>query len=228
MPTTPDRPTVFMIEDDPTVRESLSITLVESGVAVQVFDTAEAFLEVHTTEMRGCLLVDIRLPQMDGISLIAALGDRATRLPSVAMSAYTRTPLVVDAMRVGAVDFLEKPFAELALLRAVWVAMQWASTGAADMRADAAAATARVGMLTARERTVFNEFATGASTKQVADILALSPKTVETYRTRLLSKLDVNTPYALVRLAVLASLFGPRPRDRAADWEAKYPPYRVV
>jgi FixJ family two-component response regulator len=81
------------------------------------------------------------------------------------MSGFTRTPLVVEAMRVGAVDFLEKPFG--------------------------------LGTLTARERTVFNEFSTGASTKQVADILALSPKTVETYRTRLLSKLDVNTPYAL-------------------------------
>jgi two-component system, LuxR family, response regulator FixJ len=220
MRTTPDPPTVFIVEDDPAVQETLSINLTDSGFAVEVFDTAEAFLENHTTKMRGCLLVDIRLPQMDGIALIAALGDRATRLPSVAMSGFTRTPLVVEAMQAGAVDFLEKPFAECVLLRAVRVAMRWASTGAADMRADATAATARVGMLTPRELTIFNEFATGASTKQVADILALSPKTVETYRTRLLSKLDVNTPYALVRLAVLTSLFGPHPRDRAVDWEA--------
>jgi two-component system, LuxR family, response regulator FixJ len=214
MPTVLDPPTVFVVENDRVVQESLSISLAASGMPVYVFDTAEAFLEVHTTKMRGCLLVDIELPQMDGIDLIAALGDRATRLPSVAMSGLTHTPLVVEAMRTGAVDFLAKPFTSHNLVRALHVALHWASTGAADMRSDAVAAASRVATLTPRERTIFNNFATGASTKQVADILALSPKTVETYRMRLLHKLDVSTPYALVRLAVLTSLFGPCLYDR--------------
>jgi two-component system response regulator FixJ len=215
----PDLDTIFMVEDDPLIQEVLSTTLSESGFAVQSFKSAEVFLEVHTAKMRGCLLVDIRLPQMDGIALIAALGDRATRLVSVAMSGFTRTPLVVEAMRVGAVDFLEKPFANPVLLRALRVAIQWASSGRAETRADAAAAARRVSLLTPRELSIFNEFATGASTKRVAHALSLSPKTVEAYRTRLLSKLDVDTPYALVRLAVLNSLFGAQERERAADWE---------
>jgi two-component system response regulator FixJ len=215
----PDLPTIFMVDDDPVIQEVLSITLGEFGFVVQTFNSAEAFLDVHTTQMRGCLLVDMRLPQMDGIGLIAAVGDRATRLVSVAMSGFTRTPLVVEAMRMGAVDFLEKPFATPALVQALGVAMQWASTGRADTRADAAASAARVSQLTPREVTIFNEFATGASTKQVANTLGLSPKTVETYRTRLLDKLGVVSPYALVRLAVLNSLFGPHERDGATNWE---------
>ncbi len=213
VPALPDPSTIFVVEDDPTLLEVLSCSLDEFGFAVRTFASAEAFLEVHTAKMRGCLLVDVRLPKMDGVALIAALGDRATRLPSVAMSGFTRTPLVVEAMRAGAVDFLEKPFESTVLLRALRVASRWASTGRVDMRADAAAAAARVSLLTPRELTIFNEFATGASTKQVANTLALSPKTVETYRTRLLAKLDVNTPYALVRLAVLDSLFGALQRD---------------
>jgi two-component system response regulator FixJ len=182
--------------------------LIESGLAAQGFASAEAFLAVHTIGMSGCLVVDVRLPKMDGLSLIAALNAQATRLPPIVISGFADTPLVVEAMRAGAVDFLEKPFTLNALLEAVRVAMTWASPGLADMRGDAAASAARVARLTPRERTVFNGFATGASTKRLANILQLSPKTVETYRTRLLQKLDVDTPYALVRLAILASLFG--------------------
>ncbi len=200
--------TIFIVEDDLHLQEVLSSSLGEAGFVVEVFASAEAFLEVQTAKMRGCLLVDIRLPRMDGIALIAALAHRANRLPSIAMSGFTRTPVVVEAMRLGAVDFLEKPFDLPALLQALCVAMQWASKGRVDARADAAAAAAQVSHLTPRELTIFNEFAVGASTKQVARTLTLSPKTVETYRTRLLSKLDVDTPYALVRLAVLNLLFG--------------------
>lgn len=218
MPAMPDLPAIYIVEDNPKMQKILSRTLSASGFVVQGFESAEAFLEVHTTKMRGCLLVDIQLPQMDGIALIAALSERATRLVSVAMSGFAHTPLVVEAMRVGAVDFLEKPIAHPVLLRALRVAVQWESTGRADTRADAAAAARRVSLLTPRERTIFDEFATGASTKQVADTLALSPKTIETYRTRLLNKLDVVSPYALVRLAVLNSLFGLQERDRTADW----------
>jgi two-component system response regulator FixJ len=210
-------PTIYLVDDDPVVLDLLSAELIDAGMAVQAFGSAEAFLDVHTIGMRGCLLVDVRLPGMDGMDLIAALNARASHLSFVAMSGFARTPLVVQAMRAGALDFLEKPFAPCALVGAVHVAIRWASTGAADMRGDAAEAAARVVRLTPRERTVFNEFATGASTKQVAAILGVSPKTVETYRARLLSKLDVDTPYALVRLAVLASLFGPVQRDRAPD-----------
>jgi two-component system response regulator FixJ len=208
-------PAIFMVEDDPLLQEVLSNGLGDAGFLVRAFSTAEAFLEAHTTQMRGCLLVDLRLPRMDGIALIAALIGRATRLPSVAMSGFSRTPIVVEAMRAGAIDFLEKPFELSDLLRAVRVANRWASTGAAETRADAAMAAARVSFLTYRERTIFDAFATGASTKQIASILSLSPKTVETYRLRLLSKLNVYTPYALVRLAVLNSLFGPTTQPEA-------------
>jgi len=211
----PALPTIFLVDDDPIIQDVLSAELIHAGMAVQTFGSAEAFLKAHTVGMRGCLLVDVRLPGMDGVGLIAALRIRATHLPAVAMSGYARTPLVVEAMRAGAVDFLEKPFGPGALMTALNVAIKWASTGAADMHADAAEAAARVVGLTPRERTVFNEFATGASTKEVATILGVSPKTVETYRARLLSKLDVDTPYALVRLAVLASLFGPIHVDRS-------------
>ncbi len=206
---TPDTaiPTVFVVEDDAEARERLWLHLSAAGLIVKTYEAAEAFLAEHTPELTGCLITDVRLPRMDGVRLTEELANRPNRLPIIVISGYADTPLVVQAMRAGAVNFLNKPLDPQALMRALHAAMQESST-TISLRSEAAAAGYRVSTLSPREREVFDAFARGLSTKQVADHLGLSPKTVETHRTHLHEKLKVDTPYALVRMGVLGALFG--------------------
>jgi two-component system, LuxR family, response regulator FixJ len=200
-------PAVFLVEDDVDVREGLAFHLLAAGFTVHSYETAELFLAAHTREMTGCLITDVRLPQMDGIGLIEALTRKGNTLPVIVISAFAQTSLVVDAMRAGAIDFLEKPLVPSAVLNAVRLAMQGASS-TASLRSEEAVAATRIASLTPREREVFGRFATGASTKQVASDMAISAKTVEAFRSRLLDKLNARTPSELIRLAVLSAVFG--------------------
>ncbi|CAH2605834.1 Two-component nitrogen fixation transcriptional regulator FixJ (plasmid) [Rhodovastum atsumiense] len=208
MPRPPETPAVFVVEDDTDLRDALSFRLRAAGLPVRAYATAEAFLAEHTPDMLGCLVTDVRLPRMDGVSLIGTLSDRGNRLPIIVISGHAETPLVVDAMRAGAVDFLEKPLDPAAVVASVRAAMQGAST-AASLRSEAARMADRLAVLSPREREVFDRFAVNVTTKQVADALSLSPKTVESHRARLLEKLGADSPSALVRLSVLVALFSP-------------------
>ena len=201
-------PTILVVDDEPKIREALSRLLKHEGHVVHVAETGQSAIGKFLQDDFDLTLLDIALPDMNGLDVFGRLREKDGSAVCVFITAFGTVQSAVEAMRLGAVDFLEKPFDRPALLQALCVAMQWASKGRVDARADAAAAAAQVSHLTPRELTIFNEFAVGASTKQVARTLTLSPKTVETYRTRLLSKLDVDTPYALVRLAVLNLLFG--------------------
>lgn len=218
----PETPTVYLVEDDADVREGLAFYLVNSGLPVAAYDTAETFLAQHTSAMAGCLVTDLRLPGMDGISLIEAVTANGNRLPIIVMSAYTDTPLVVQAVRAGAVDFIEKPLDQNLIITAIRRAINGASSSAA-LRSEAAAAAPYIALLSPREREVFDAFAMGATTKQVADRLNLSPKTIEAHRKHVLEKLRINTMNALVRLGVLTTLFGPPsaagPRANGRDKE---------
>jgi two-component system response regulator FixJ len=218
-------PTVYLVEDDPELREGLAFYLRSSGLSVAAYETAEMFLAQHTAAMTGCLVTDLRLPGMDGISLIEAITDNGNRLPIIVMSAFTDTPLVVQAVRTGAVDFIEKPLDQRIMLNAIHRAMKGASSGAA-LRSEAAAAASHIALLSPRERQVFEAFASGATTKQVADRLHLSPKTIEAHRKHLFGKLRINTMNTLVRLGVLSALFdlpsGAGPRANARDRKFPY------
>lgn len=207
MHTVPAIPTVFIVEDDADSRDRLCLHLQAAGLIVRSYETAEAFLADHTPELTGCLITDVRLPQMDGVRLVEELARRQNRLPVIVISGYAETPLVVQAMRAGAVDFLNKPLDPQILLRTLHAAMQQATT-TVSLRSEAAAAAFRVSTLSPREREVFDAFARGLSTKQVANALGVSPKTIETHRAHLYEKLKVDTPYALARIGVLGALLG--------------------
>nr|WP_294518671.1 response regulator [uncultured Rhodopila sp.] len=203
----PAIPTVFVVEDDPEARDRLCLHLQVAGLVVKSYESAEAFLLDHTPELTGCLITDVRLPRMDGVRLVEELSRRPNRLPVIVISGYAETPLVVEAMRAGAVDFLNKPLDPAILLRTLHAAMQQATT-TVSLRSEAAAAGFRISTLSPREREVFDGFTRGLSTKQVANELGVSPKTIETHRSHLYEKLKVDTPYALVRIGVLRALLG--------------------
>jgi two-component system, LuxR family, response regulator FixJ len=202
-----DPSTVFIVDDDQDLRAGLAYYLRSvGGFSVDEHGSAESFLAAHEPSLSGCLLTDLRLPRMDGVSLVATLNRMGTQLPALVMSGFAQTDLVVAALRAGAIDFLEKPLDPPTVLRAVRAALLSGAT-VARLRSEAATAAERLNSLSPRERDVLTSFATGAMTKQVAGMLQISPKTVETYRLRLFGKLQVSSQSALVRMAMLTTIF---------------------
>lgn len=221
-PRTASAATVFVVEDDADARAAICFLLDAEGRSTRGFATAEAFLTEAEAEAEramgrrgGCVVVDVRLPGMDGVALIGEMSRRRLGLPVLAISGYTDTPLVVRAMRAGAADFLEKPLDPDTLRESVALILAGART-AENLSREAFAVAARLQVLTPREREVFDRLAHGNSTKQAAVYLGLSPKTVETYRANVLAKMGVATTHALARIGVLAALVG---LERDADLE---------
>lgn len=208
VPVPPDTPRVFVVEDDTQEQDGLTRLLAAAGLPTSAHASAEAFLAQHSAAMTGCAIIDVRLPGMSGVELVGALNGRANRLPIIVVSGFAQTALVVEAMRAGAVDFLEKPLDPLLVISSVRAAMRGAST-VAGLRSEATAAAARLATLTPREREVFVHFSRGLSTKETAEAVDRSPKTVETHRLHLLEKFGVETHAALVRLGVLLTIYGP-------------------
>lgn len=195
-----DRSTVFVVDDDPAVRDSLALLLEEGNLAVETFDSAEAFLTVSHLAPRSCAVVDVRMPGMDGIRLQIELTKRGVALPVIFLSGHGDIPMSVRAMRAGAVDFLVKPVTGAALLDSVHAAL-----GESDrLNAEAAAsktATARVASLTAREREVMSLVVKGLSNKEIGRHLRISHRTVEIHKAGIMRKTNAETLIALVRLA---------------------------
>jgi two-component system, LuxR family, response regulator FixJ len=207
MPPSHETPCVYVVEDDPEQRDGIGLMLRSAGFVSRLFDTAESFLAAHTDTMAGCVVSDVRLPGLDGVELIEAMNARGTRLPVIIISGFADTQTVVEAMRVGAVDFQEKPLDGTLLLGSVRSAMRGGSA-TTTLRGEATTARSRLATLSPRERAVFLAFSQGTSTKQIADQMGLSPKTVESHRTHLLEKLGLDSPSALIRLSVLMAIFG--------------------
>jgi two-component system, LuxR family, response regulator FixJ len=206
MPALPETPCVYVVDDDTDQRDGIGLMLRSAGFVSRLYNSAEAFLAAHSEEMTGCLVSDVRLPGRDGVGLIEALNGRGNRLPVIIISGFADTRIVVEAMRAGAVDFQEKPLDTGLLLESVRSVMRGGSTSA-TLRGEAMTARARLATLSARERAVFLAFSQGTSTKRIADQLGLSPKTVESHRTRMMEKLGLDSPSALVRLSVLMTIF---------------------
>jgi len=194
-------PTVFVVDDDDGMRESLEFLFRTIGLPVQAFASAPAFLEAYEPSMRGCLLLDVRMPGMSGLDLQEHLRRQKIRIPVVMLTAYATVPMAVRAMHAGAFDFLEKPFEDDELLDRVQRAMAYE----ADQRADDAwrdRVRARLDRLTPREREVMDCVVEGLLNKQIADRLSISPKTVESHRAAVMSKMEAGTVAELVRMAL--------------------------
>lgn len=195
---------VHLIDDDADARDSLSFLLETADVAATAYATASAFLAV-AADARGCIVTDIRMPEMDGLTLLARLNDMGVRLPTIVITGHADVPMAVQAMKLGAADFIEKPFSEGLLLAAVRRAME---TGASTSRRapQGAMYAERFAGLTLREREVLDGLVAGKSNKAIGRDLDISPRTVEIYRANVMTKARAESLSELVRMAMIAGL----------------------
>jgi two-component system response regulator FixJ len=192
---------VFIVDDDPDIRDSLSMLLQSAGYATRTFESATALLDSPTPDTSGCLIVDVQMPEMDGITLQKELVERRSPLQVIVMTGHADIPIAVGAMKAGAVDFLEKPFDEPVLLESVRRALDRA-TSAGDQAKEARGAAARLALLTDRERQVLDLIVAGKANKVIAHELSISPRTVEIHRARVMEKMDAGNLADLVRKAL--------------------------
>jgi len=198
-------PVVFVVDDDDAVRESLAMSLKLAGHQVESFASAAAFLASGAPNRSGCLVTDIRMPEMDGIELQEELRKRNCSLPVIVITGHGDVPLAVRAMKAGAGDFLEKPFARDALLTAVRRALERNAT-AVDSASQGDQIRTRIALLTPREREVFGLVVSGKQSKVIAHELGASPRTVEIHRARMMKKLNAGSLQELVRMAIAAGV----------------------
>lgn len=197
--------TIFIVEDDASVRDSLGLLLGLKGYRTQSFECAEDFLRVYQPSWAGCLLLDIRMPGMNGLELQETLRRQKLSLPVIIMTAHGDLSMVKTALKAGAVDFLEKPVDPDALLIAIQTALNVDATQRVATR-EIEEARARLSVLTPRERQVMDLVAKGCATREIGETLGISPRTVEVHKARVREKLRVDSIPELVRLTLRASL----------------------
>ncbi len=189
---------VYLVDDDEAVADSMRWLLEGNGFEVQSFHSAEAFLAAFDPEPAACLVLDVRMAGMSGIELHDELLRRGERMPLIFMTGHGDVPMAVSRMKLGAVDFLEKPFDDQHLCRAVASALQKA-TAARDGHRERERDCQLLDRLTPRERQVVDLIGQGRLNKQIADDLAISIKTVEAHRANIMEKFEVRTMADLMR-----------------------------
>jgi two-component system response regulator FixJ len=199
---------VHVIDDDEAIRQSLAFLLQTARMAVKTYASATAFLEQLPDAGSGCIITDVRMPGMSGIELLRRLQELKIGVPVIVVTGHGDVPLAVEAMRIGAVDFLEKPFDDEVLLETVRAALR--EHGAqAERRTARAEVEARVAALSKRERDVLDGLVAGRANKQIAFDLGISPRTVEIYRANLMNKMQAGSLSELVRMALMVGILGP-------------------
>jgi FixJ family two-component response regulator len=203
-------PTVFIVDDDSTLRESLSWLLQSMRMPVRAFGSAREFLSTCDASQAGCVLLDVRMPEISGLQLQQMMGARGMRLPVIFITGHGDVAMAVRAMKAGACDFLEKPFNDQLLLERV----QQCIALDADLRRKAAEhqrIAERAGSLTHRESEVLDGVLAGRSNKQIAADLGISVKTVEVHRAHVMEKMQAATVGQLAAQCVLAGLYRAKP-----------------
>src|SRR5579875_156652 len=180
-----EEPRIYVVDDDEAVRDSLSVLLAAQGYRVNGFRSAPAFLAAAPALPPGCLIADIRMPEMDGLELQQRLNERSFSFPMIVITGHGDVPLAVRAMKAGAVDFIEKPFTAEAILAAI---------------------EAGLALLSSREREVLAGLVAGLPNKAIAYDLAISPRTVEIHRAHIMQKMQAKSLSELVRLALAAGV----------------------
>lgn len=199
---------VHVVDDDEAVRRSLAMLLASAGLAAKLYANAEAVLSAAREPeglAMGCVILDVRMPGMDGISLIEALRREGVTLPVMVVTGHGDIPLAVRAMRAGAMDFVEKPYSEDRILDAVETALECLRQ-MDQQRALLAQAEARVAALSPREREVLAALVAGKANKMIGFELGISPRTVEVHRAKLMEKLRVRSLPEVVRIGLLAGI----------------------
>ena len=198
--TTTERPVVFLVDDDASVREAVGDLLTSVGVDVRTFGSIQEFLQSPRPDLPGCIVLDVRLPGTSGLEFQRGLAESGIRLPIIFISGHGDIDMSVRAMKLGAVEFLTKPLREQELLDAIQVAVE---RDRLRRREDSAVAElrARFASLTVREREVFALVVTGRPNKQIAAELDLSEMTVKVHRSQITRKMQAKSIVALVRMA---------------------------
>ena len=195
------RPTVFVVEDDPDVAKYLKTLLTSVGIAVEAFSTAGEFLQQYRPRAIECLLVDLRLPGLNGIELQRRLAVRRDGLPVIVMTGFATASTAVEAMKLGAVDYIEKPVNVEELLKTVRKALDCDREAKAEQHSESEVRLL-MARLTPREREVLALVVKGHPSKDIAEILGLAKKTVDLHRSHIMSKLEASSVVDVVTMAL--------------------------
>jgi two-component system response regulator FixJ len=192
---------VHVVDDDLAVRQSLAFLLASDGLPVRLHESASAFLDAVVEAPAGCIVTDVRMPGIDGITFLRRLKERGFALPVIVMTGHADVPLAVEAMKEGAVDFVEKPFDDELFLAAVRSALS-RQAESVEQDAHAAEIRARIDELSEREAQVLDGLVAGKANKVIAYDLGISPRTVEIYRANVMTKMQAGSLSELVRMAL--------------------------
>jgi RNA polymerase sigma factor (sigma-70 family) len=194
-------PTVFVVDDDDNIRESLRFLIESVGLKAQTFSSAQSFLENYDPAEPGCVVLDVRMPGMSGLELQDELNAQGIEIPVIIVTAYGDIQMAVRAIKAGAIDFVEKPAGEQALLDQIQKAIAKDSE-IRETRADQQVVTERFERLTPREREVMELVVDGLSSKEIAAQLGVSFKTVEAHRAKIMKKMEARSVPHLIRLSL--------------------------
>jgi len=198
-------PVVYVIDDDDAARESLEFLLRSANLVVKTYDSGAAFLRTLSQIAYGCIITDVRMPGLSGIELLRHLKDSDLKLPVIVITGHGDVPIAVEAMKLGAVDFFEKPFDGDKIIEAVQSALSdWQKD--ADRETERREVQDRLATLTPREREVLRALVAGNPNKVIAYDLGISPRTVEIYRANVMTKTKARSLSELVRLVLHAGI----------------------
>lgn len=198
---------VYVIDDDEAARHSLAFLLNAAKLHVRTFESATAFLEVASDIKSGCVITDVRMPEITGTDLLRRLKDLKIGLPVIVITGHGDVPLAVEAMRLGAMDFLEKPFDDEALLASVRAALKQDESNS-KRQSEREEIEKRLATLSNRERDVLEGLVAGHANKRIAFDHNISPRTVEIYRANLMTKMQAGSLSDLVRMALISGILG--------------------
>ena len=211
----PNEPVVHVIDDDDAVRQSLAFLLRSAKIEVQIYESAEAFLDALPRIKPGCVITDVRMPGISGLDLLKRLKEFGSGIPVIVITGHGDVSLAVEAMKIGAADFLEKPFDDDVLLAAVRSALDHREKN--DKReAEKADIHYRLATLSNRERQVLESLVAGLPNKTIAFDLGISPRTVEIYRANVMTKMTAASLSNLVRMALIAGILDDVPKPLAS------------
>lgn len=198
---------VHVIDDDEALRDSLTFLLRAAKMNVQTYSSAVAFLDALPSIRLSCVITDVRMPGLSGIDLLRRLKELNVAVPVIVITGHSDVPLAVEAMKSGAIDFLEKPFDDEVLLASVRSALKFRE-GEEKRHTEHAEIENRLAALSNRERDVLGGLVTGRANKQIAFDLGISPRTVEIYRANLMDKMRAGSLSDLVRMALIVGMLG--------------------
>lgn len=196
---------IHIVDDEAPVRASLAFLLMSAGFAVRAHDSGPAFLAALSDTSGVCLVTDLRMPEMNGVELLEALTRRGHKVPAIVVTGHGDVPMAVAAMKAGAIDFIEKPFADDVIIDAIHRACATADVQE-NVDNDKAETYERLKYLTAREQEILVGIVTGLPNKTIAYDLEISPRTVEVHRANIMSKMQAKSLPELVRMTLLIDL----------------------